>query len=47
MSKKFYTTPQLTVHGDVEKITQQGGSKQTDVPVGTPVGPDGISSVAS
>jgi len=47
MSKKPYIAPQLTIHGDVEKITQKGGSSRTDVPAGTPVGPDGISSVAS
>lgn len=45
--KKAYNAPKLTVHGDVEVITQQGGASQTDVPAGTPVGPDGISSVAS
>jgi hypothetical protein len=25
MKKKAYTTPQLTVHGSVEKITLRGG----------------------
>lgn len=45
--KKTYNAPKLTVHGDVEVLTQQGGSTQTDVPLGTPVGPDGISTVAS
>lgn len=37
--KKFYTTPQLIVHGNVEEITQQNGSSRIDVPTGTsPVG---------
>ncbi len=35
MNKKPYTTPQLTVHGDVEKITLQGGLENADVPLGT------------
>jgi hypothetical protein len=34
--KKAYSTPRLTVHGDVEKITLQSGSNVTDVPEGTP-----------
>ena len=45
--KKAYNAPKLTVHGNVEAITQQGGASSTDVPLGSPVGPDGISSVAS
>jgi hypothetical protein len=45
--KKTYSAPKLSVHGDVEKITLQGGVSQTDVPQGTPVGPTGITSVAS
>ncbi|MEL6441765.1 MAG: lasso peptide [Cyanobacteria bacterium J06621_8] len=45
--KKAYNAPKLTVHGDVEVLTQQGGVSSTDVPNGTPVGPDGITSVAS
>jgi hypothetical protein len=45
--KKRYTTPQLKVYGKLEEITQQGGNSQTDVPLGTPVGPGGITSVAS
>lgn len=41
--KKPYTAPKLTIHGDVEKITQQGGVIQTDVPQGTPVtGPGSV-----
>jgi hypothetical protein len=36
--KKPYSTPQLTTHGDVEVITQAGGSSFVDVPLGTPVG---------
>ncbi|NCJ08142.1 hypothetical protein GS597_16835 [Synechococcales cyanobacterium C] len=46
-NKKAYAKPFLTIHGDVEVLTQQGGVSQTDVPLGTPVGPDGITSVAS
>lgn len=34
MNKKPYTTPQLTVHGDVENITLQGGVDNADVPMG-------------
>jgi hypothetical protein len=45
--KKRYTTPQLSFYGKLEEITQQGGFSQTDMPQGTPIGPDGISSVAS
>ena len=45
--KQDYTRPQLTTYGNVENLTQQGGASSTDVPLGTPVGPDGISSVAS
>jgi hypothetical protein len=36
--KKPYSTPQLITHGDVEVITQAGGSSFVDVPLGTPVG---------
>ena len=46
-TKKHYSTPQLIVHGDVKRITQQGGYSSTDVPWGTPVGPGGITSVAT
>ena len=34
--KKTYSAPELTIHGDVEVITQQGGASLTDVPIGTP-----------
>jgi hypothetical protein len=34
-AKKAYFTPELTVHGNVETITQKGGGKKTDVPLGT------------
>ena len=30
--KKRYTTPQLSVYGKLEEITQQGGRTATDVP---------------
>lgn len=46
-SNRLYVKPELTVHGNVATITQQGGAANTDVPAGTPVGPDGISTVAS
>jgi len=46
--KKTYVAPELIVHGDVERITQQGGISSTDVPLGTPTNPPGdITSVAS
>ena len=47
MEKNTYTTPELIVHGDVEIITQQGGSSATDVPIGTAVVGGAVSSVAS
>jgi hypothetical protein len=47
MMKKSYARPKLSVHGDIARITLQGGSSRTDVPMGTPVGPSGVSSVAS
>ena len=40
MEKKNYNVPALTIHGDVETITQSGGGTQTDVPEGTPVNGD-------
>jgi hypothetical protein len=36
-SNRPYVKPELTVHGNVETITQQGGGSRTDVPIGTPV----------
>ena len=45
--KKRYTKPQLIVHGDLEKITRLGGRSQTDVPEGTPVVNNNISSITS
>lgn len=32
--KKTYSTPVLTVHGDVEVITQNGGHPNSDIPHG-------------
>ena len=32
--KKPYTTPQLTVHGNVEQITLNGGLPNADTPQG-------------
>jgi hypothetical protein len=34
-SKKAYFAPELTVHGNVETITEKGGGSKTDVPQGT------------
>jgi hypothetical protein len=36
--KKAYSTPLLTIHGDVEVITQIGGVSVVDAPTGTPIG---------
>ena len=35
MNKKPYTTPKMTVHGDIEEITLQGVLQNADVPIGT------------
>lgn len=32
--KKPYTKPQLTIHGNVEQITLQGGLPNADIPQG-------------
>ncbi len=32
--KQTYTEPELIVHGDVEEITQQAGSQNSDVQPG-------------
>lgn len=32
--KKTYNKPKLTVHGDVEVLTQQGGGSFADQPIG-------------
>ena len=45
-SKKRYSAPELTCHGDIDEVTQKGGETTTDVPIGTPVDGD-ISNVAS
>ena len=37
--KKQYAPPKLVRHGDVDEITQKGGTHSRDVPIGTP--PDG------
>jgi hypothetical protein len=39
MGRKKYASPKLTIHGDVAKITLQGGFNHIDVPIGTPIGP--------
>jgi len=44
--KKCYASPRLVSHGDVDKITEQGGHSVTDVPQGTPVDGD-ITNVAT
>lgn len=41
--KKTYNAPKLTVHGNIEVITQQGGETFVDAPIGTPIG-DGAGS---
>ncbi len=46
-AKKAYTTPRVVEYGGVAEITLQGGYTSTDVPLGTPVGPGGVTSVAS
>jgi len=43
--KESYETPQLTVHGTVGELTLRGGGDFVDVPIGTPIGPSGISGV--
>ncbi|MCZ6789729.1 MAG: lasso peptide [Chloroflexi bacterium] len=45
--KKRYTKPQLIVHGDLEKITRLGGHSNTDVPIGTAVVNNDISTITS
>lgn len=45
--KRRYAKPELIVHGDLEKITRQGGHSNTDVPQGTPVVNNNISSITS
>jgi len=35
MEKKPYSKPELTVHGDIEKITLAGCSVNSDQPTGT------------
>jgi hypothetical protein len=42
-----YTKPEIIDYGDLRELTAQGGFHNTDVPMGAPVGPDGITSVAS
>jgi hypothetical protein len=36
-TKKAYVAPELTVYGNVEKLTQKNGSKFNDTPFGAPV----------
>lgn len=38
--KQEYEKPELKVHGDLRKITKQGGGNQIDVPIGTAVDDD-------
>jgi hypothetical protein len=35
MTKKSYQKPQMTVHGNVETITRNGNSANSDLPDGT------------
>lgn len=39
-SKKEYEKPELKVHGDLRKITKQGGGLTIDVPIGTNIDAD-------
>lgn len=39
-SKKEYEKPELKVHGDLRKITKQGGGNKIDLPIGTDVDDD-------
>ena len=34
-SKKEYEKPELKVHGDLRKITKEGGGNKVDAPIGT------------
>lgn len=46
--KKVYAQPSLTVYGNVETITQQGGGLTIDVPLGTSIGaPGGVTGPVS
>ena len=36
-NRKKYESPDLVVHGDLKKITRNGGGDRTDVPEGTVV----------
>ena len=36
MGKKVFIKPELTVHGDIEKITLNGTLMNADMPKGTP-----------
>ena len=41
--KQRYELPEVTRHGTVEELTQQGGGSSVDVPIGTPANtPGGI-----
>ena len=35
--RKHYVPPELTIYGNVEELTTQGGGGFTDVPIGSPV----------
>ena len=41
MKKDTYTSPQLTVHGDLRKITLQGANQALDCPQGAGNGAPG------
>lgn len=43
MKNKEYISPELVVYGNIEKLTEQGGTEATDVPIGTPnTGPGSV-----
>jgi hypothetical protein len=46
IKKKNYEAPRLTVHGTVGELTLRGGGNFVDVPMGTPIGPSGISGIS-
>lgn len=40
VNKKEYTSPELTVYGNIQSLTRSASTRQrTDVPIGTEIGP--------
>lgn len=47
-NKKAYIAPKFVIHGSIGSMTQQsGGTRIIDVPMGTPVGLNGLIDIAS